>query len=57
MRKYDESALEKLQNGTSIIENNGIYFILKPSPGEERPGYIDPMEFRLMGDHRLWTIY
>jgi acetyl esterase len=51
MRKYDESAIEKLQKGTSIIYNNGIPVILKPSPGEERPGYIDPMELSLMGDH------
>lgn len=39
MRKYDLSAIEKLQKGTSIIENNGVSIILKPSPGEERPGY------------------
>jgi acetyl esterase len=51
MRKYDESAIEKLQKGTSIIYNNGVPVILKPSPGEERPGYIDPMELSLMGDH------
>lgn len=51
MRKYDAIAIEKLQNGTSIIENNGIPVILKPSPGEERPGYLDPMELSLMGDH------
>jgi acetyl esterase len=51
MRKYDTCAIEKLQKGTSIIENNGISVILKPSPGEEKPGYLDPIELSLMGDH------
>lgn len=51
MRKYDNSAIEKLQNETSIIENNGIKIILKPSPGEDRPGYIDPMELSIMKNH------
>lgn len=51
MRKYDTSSIELLQNETSIIENNGIKIILKPSPGEDRPGYLDPMELSLMGDH------
>lgn len=51
MRTYDKSLIEKLQKGTSIIENNGIQVILKPSPSEERSGYIDPMELSLMGDH------
>ncbi|MDQ0972044.1 hypothetical protein QFZ31_001922 [Neobacillus niacini] len=51
MRTYDNSLIDKLQKGTSIIENNGIPVILKPSPSEERPGYIDPIELGLMGDH------
>lgn len=51
MREYDAIAIEKLQKGVSIIENNGIPVILKPSPGEERPGFLDPMELSLMGDH------
>lgn len=51
MRKYDRSAIEKLQKETEIIENNGMKIILKPSPGEERPGYIDPMELSLMKKH------
>lgn len=38
MRKYDIRAIKKLQKETSIIENNGVDIILKPSPGEERPG-------------------
>ncbi|WP_160687572.1 alpha/beta hydrolase [Clostridium sp. C2-6-12] len=48
MRKYDEKAIEKLQKCTSIIENNGIEVILKPIPGEEREGYLDPVEFGFM---------
>jgi acetyl esterase len=51
MRKYNTSAMEKLQKETSIIENNGIKIILKPSPGEERPGYLDPVELSLMENH------
>lgn len=50
MRKYDEKAIEKLQKCTSIIENNGIKVILKPIPGEEREGYLDPVEFGFMKD-------
>jgi acetyl esterase len=51
MRKYDANEIEKLQNGTSIIENNGVPIILKPIPGEERPGNLDPMELSIIGDH------
>ncbi|WP_175596771.1 alpha/beta hydrolase [Bacillus sp. MRMR6] len=51
MRKYDSTAIEKLQHGTTIIENNGVNIILKPSPGEERSGFIDPMELSLLENH------
>jgi acetyl esterase/lipase len=51
MRKYDMSALEKLQKETSTIEENGVKIILKPIPGEDRPGYLDPMELSLMNNH------
>jgi len=51
MRKYEISAIEQLQKETSIIENDGIPIILKPSPGEERPGYLDPIELSLMEKH------
>jgi acetyl esterase len=51
MRKYDISAIEKLQKETSIIENNGVNIILKPSPGEDRLGYLDPIELSLMENH------
>lgn len=48
MRKYNISELELLQNKTKIIKNYGVDIIVKPSPGEERPGYIDPAEFKMM---------
>jgi acetyl esterase/lipase len=51
MRKYDTSAIDKLQKETSIIENYGVKIILKPSPGEDRPGYLDPMELSLMEEN------
>lgn len=51
MRKYDISSIEKLQEQTSIIENNGIKIILKPSPGEDRPGFLDPVELSILKDH------
>jgi acetyl esterase len=51
MRKYDSSAIEKLQKETSVIENNGIEIIVKPSPGEGRPGYLDPVELSIMESH------
>jgi len=53
MRKYDSSAIEKLQKETKIIENNGIKITLKPSPGEERSGYLDPIELSLM--EKYWA--
>ena len=55
MRKYDSSAIEKLQKETKIIENNGVNITLKPSPGEERSGYLDPMELSLMENHWATT--
>jgi acetyl esterase len=51
MRKYSEKYLEILKNETSIIENNGVEIILKPSPGEEREGYLDPCEKLIMEGH------
>ena len=51
MRKYDTEAIEKLQNVTTVIENNGIKITLKPSPGEDRLGYLDPVELSLMENH------
>ena len=51
MRKYSEKYLEILKNETSIIENNGVEIILKPSPGEEREGYLDPCEKEIMDGH------
>ena len=51
MRKYPEQYLEILKNETSIIENNGLKIILKPSPGEERECYLDPCEKKIMDGH------
>ena len=51
MRKYSEKYLEILKNETSIIENNGVEIILKPSPREEREGYLDPCEKEIMDGH------
>lgn len=48
MRKYDNSAIEKLQKDTKVINNNGVNVILKPIPGEDRPGYLDPVELGIM---------
>lgn len=48
MRKYDNSAIEKLQKETKVIDNNGLKVILKPIPGEDRPGYLDPVELGIM---------
>lgn len=51
MRNYSLDALEELQNNTSIIRNHGIDVIMKPSPGEDRPGYLDPAELALLDQH------
>jgi acetyl esterase len=51
MRKYNTSAIDQLQKETTIIKNQGVNIIVKPSPGENRPGYIDPMELSLMDNH------
>lgn len=53
MRKYDISELELLRKKTKIIKNYGVDIIVKPSPGEERTGYIDPAEFKMMDTN--WT--
>lgn len=55
MRKYNSSAIDVLQNNTSVIVNNGVKIILKPSPGETRPGYLDPMEVSLIPKESQWT--
>ena len=44
MRKYPIEYLDILKNDTIEIRNNGVEIILKPSPGEERDGYLDPSE-------------
>ncbi|WP_462409550.1 alpha/beta hydrolase [Neobacillus sp. Marseille-QA0830] len=51
MRKYDTSVVDQLQKETTIIQNNGVNVILKPSPGEDRPGYLDPLELSLLDNH------
>lgn len=51
MKKYPEQYLEILKNEIKEIENNGIKIILKPSPGEERDGYLDPCEKEIMDGH------
>ena len=51
MRKYPEKYLEILENETVVIENNGVKIILKPSPGEDRKGYLDPCEKAIMDGH------
>ena len=51
MRKYPKEYLEILKNETKEIENNGVKIILKPSPGENREGYLDPCEEAVIGGH------
>lgn len=51
MRKYPEEYLEILKHEAIEIENNGVKIILKPSPGEEREGYLDPCEKLIMEGH------
>ncbi|KAB7667735.1 alpha/beta hydrolase [Bacillus sp. B1-b2] len=51
MIRYDKSLIEILQKDTKIIENDGLSIILKPSPGEERVGYLDPIEMSIMEEH------
>ncbi|AJG98228.1 hypothetical protein LF65_01623 [Clostridium beijerinckii] len=51
MRKYNVSALKKLQKESSIMDNGGIKVIFKPSPDEDRPGYLDPVELSLLNNH------
>lgn len=43
-RKYTEEAIKELQTNIKIISNYGIPIYLKPSPGEEREGFLDPFE-------------
>jgi acetyl esterase len=51
MRIYDNSEIEVLQDKITVIEDNGVTVILKPSPGEDRPGYLDPIELSIMKNH------
>ena len=51
MRKYPKEYLEILKNEAKKIENNGVEIILKPSPGEDRKGYLDPCEKAVMDGH------
>jgi acetyl esterase/lipase len=43
-RKYTQESIKELQEKVKVIQNYGIPIILKPSPGEEREGYLDPKE-------------
>lgn len=56
MRRYPKEYLEILKNETSIIENNGVKIILKPSPGEVRKGYLDPCEKEIMEGHWVGSL-
>ncbi|MCQ4086725.1 alpha/beta hydrolase [Saccharibacillus sp. JS10] len=51
MRKYSSQDLEILKNQTSVQSVDGVDVVIKPSPGEERPGYIDPAELEIMKQH------
>lgn len=51
MRKYPIEYLEILKKETREIENDGLKIILKPSPGEEREGYLDPCEKEIIDGH------
>ncbi|OWA33938.1 hypothetical protein B9G55_16490 [Saccharibacillus sp. O16] len=51
MRNYSLDAVEQLQSSTTLIQSNGMDVILKPSPGEDRPGYLDPAELALLDQH------
>ena len=44
MRWYPIEYLDILKDETTEIISNGIKVILKPSPGENRAGYLDPSE-------------
>ena len=48
MRKYPLEYLEILKKEKREIENDGLKIILKPSPGEEREGYLDPCEKQII---------
>ncbi|GKX65599.1 alpha/beta hydrolase [Inconstantimicrobium mannanitabidum] len=51
MKEYEQALLDELQQKTITIKNNGIDVIFKPSPGEDRPGYLDPRELNIMKEH------
>ena len=51
MRKYSEEYLEVLKHETIEIDNGGLKIVLKPSPGENREGYLDPCEKLIMENH------
>ena len=44
MRRYPIEFLDLLKNETTEVINNRVKVILKPSPGEDRFGYLDPSE-------------
>lgn len=51
MRKYPVEYLDILKNKTTTLENNGVKVIVKPIPGEDREGYLDPCEMAIMDGH------
>ncbi len=51
MRKYPLEHLDQLRTETSVLPGKSIEIIVKPSPGEDRPGYLDPEEFALLNEH------
>jgi len=44
MRKYDQNPLNYLANEADTVVVNGTAVITKKSPGEGRPGYLDPWD-------------
>ena len=51
MRAYDESAVRYLQLQQSPIDVDGLPVIIKTSPTEPRPGYLDFDEMEIMKTH------
>lgn len=51
MRQYERSEVEFLQAETGTIQANGTTVLVKRSPTEQRPGYMDPYELAIMKEH------
>jgi len=51
MRFYNKELVDALQRQQETTDHNGLKIIVKVSPEEPRPGFLDPRELQIINEH------